>query len=112
MFTRFKYLSRRSILEIVTSGVMFDHMGAMLVSLLLTTIPEPYLSLSLLLTTIPGPYLSLSLLLTSHVPGRSSPYLEETCLLEIVTLQAFPVPFEPSLGHVYDVEVPISKKHA
>ena len=80
MFATFKYLSRRSILEIVTSGVMFDHMGAMLVSLLLTTIPEPYLSLSLLLTTIPGPYLSLSLLLTSHVPGRSSPYLEETCL--------------------------------
>ena len=59
MFTTLKSLSRRSILEIVTSGVMFDHMGAMLVSLLLTTIPEPYLSLSLLLTTIPGPYLSL-----------------------------------------------------
>ena len=33
-------------------------------------------------------------------------------MLEIVTLQAFPVPFEPLLGHVYDVEVPISKKHA
>ena len=64
MFTTFKYLSRGSILEIVISGVMFDHMGAMLVSLLLTTIP--------------GPYLSLFLHLTSHVPGRSSSYLADT----------------------------------
>ena len=55
MFTTFKYLSRRSILEIVTSGVMFDHMGDV----------RQY-------------------------------------------LHSIPVPFEPLLGHVYDVQVPIS----
>ena len=58
MFTTFKYLSRRSILEIVTSGVMFDHMGDV----------RQY-------------------------------------------LHSIPVPFEPLLGHVYDVQVPISGKH-
>ena len=26
-------------------------------------------------------------------------------------LHSIPVPFEPSLGHVYDVQVPISGKH-
>ena len=60
MFTTFKYLSRGSILEIVTSGVMFDGSYAREIML-------PFLDL-----------ICLSLLLTSHVPGRSSPYLADT----------------------------------
>ena len=93
VFATFGALSRENILEIVPSGAMFDHMEAMLVR-------KCYRSWT------------LSFLIPDQPRTRTFKSLSRGDMLEIVTLQAFPVPFEPSLGHVYDVEVPISRKHA
>ena len=95
VFATFGALSRENILEIVPSGAMFDHMEAMLVR-------KCYHSWT------------LSFLISAPDQPRTRTFksLFRGDMLEIVTLQAFPVPFEPSLGHIYDVEVPISKKHA
>ena len=67
----FKSLSRGSMLEIVTSGAMFDHMQAMLVR-------------------------------------KSYRSWKKQCLVTLGGVFV-PVPFEPSLGYVYDVHVPISQ---
>ena len=55
---------------------------------------------------------TLSFLISAPDQPRTRTFksLSRGDMLEIVTLQAFPIPFEPSLGHVYDVEVPIPKK--
>ena len=90
VFATFGALSRENILEIVPSGAMFDHMEAMLVR-------KCYHSwtLSFLISAPDHHSWTLFFLISAPDQPRTRTFksLSRGDMLEIVTLQAFPVPF-------------------